>query len=102
MEKQQREKERESLRVFVGVLSACSSTCVFERWEDEIVQGDERERERERERGRECETERRKSRKYRATVHPRGGHSACVFYVEIESLTAFDLWKFLREIVNVS
>lgn len=28
-------------------------------------------------------------------VHPRGGHSACGFYVEIESLTAFVFWKFL-------
>lgn len=34
-------------------------------------------------------------------MHPRGGHSACVFYVVIESLTAFVLWKFLWRIVKV-
>ena len=48
-----------------------------------------------------CEREKDEERMRRiemwSQVHPRGGHSACGFYVEIESLTAFVFWKFLRE-----
>ena len=33
-------------------------------------------------------------------VHPRGGHSACGFYVEIESLTAFVFWKIFTRLAK--